>query len=76
MWKRFYTHGEFSWRVKSLCTGMGEGEIIVHNAAMNQNPNQSWSSSFPAVVHIFYINFKHQLLSIFFKMLEHFSDHF
>ena len=40
MWMWFYTQGKFSWRKKSLCTGMGggEGEIIVHNAAMNQNP--------------------------------------
>ena len=35
MWMRFYTQGKFSWRKKSLCTGMGgEGEIIVHNAAL------------------------------------------
>ena len=23
--RRFYTQGEFSWREKSLCTGMGGG---------------------------------------------------
>ena len=40
MWMRFYTQGKFSRRKKSLCTGVGggRGEIIVHNAAMNQNP--------------------------------------
>ena len=41
----------------------------MHNVAMkSETPNPSWSSSFPAAVlsHFFYINFKHQLLSIFF----------
>ena len=36
MWKRFYTESEFSW----MKMGVGEGEIIVHNAAMNRNPKR------------------------------------
>ena len=66
---RFYSQGKFSWRKTSLCTGMGgEGEIIVHNAAMNQNPKTKAGPT-PSLLlfyHIFYINFKHQLLSIFY----------
>ena len=74
MWMRFYTQGKFSWRKKSLCTGMGgEGEIIVHNAAMNQNPKPRWSYSFPAAV---LSHFLHQLQTsitfLLFFMLEHF----
>ena len=70
---RFYTQGKFSWRKKSLCTWMGGREKSL--CTMQQwirTPNPSWSYSFPAAVlsHFFYINFKHQLLSI--CMLEHF----
>ena len=69
MWMRFYTQGKFSRRKKSLCTGVGgEGEIIVHNAAMNQNPKPKLVLLLPCCCSItyFYINFKHQLLFIIF----------
>ena len=43
-------------------------EIIVHNAAMNQNPKPKLVLLLPCCcsIHIFYINFKHQLLFIIF----------
>ena len=59
MWKRFYTQGEFSWREKSLYTGMGEGEIIVHNAAMNQKPKHELVLLLPLL--LFHHIFLHQL---------------
>ena len=53
------------------------GEIIVHNAAMNPKWTQTQAGPPPSLLlfhHIFYINLKHQLLSIF--MLEHFFRQF
>ena len=53
MWKRFYTQGAQEW-----------GGIIVHNAAMNQNPKPELVLLIPCCCSIsffFYINFKHQL---------------
>ena len=75
MWMRFYTQGKFSWRKKSLCTGMGgEGEIIVHNAAMNQNPKPKLVLLLPCCCSITF--FLHQLQTsitfLLFFMLEHF----
>ena len=68
MWMRFYTQGKFSWRKKSFCTGMGGGR---NNCAQcsNESEPQTQAGPTPSLLlfyHIFYINFKHQFLSIFY----------
>ena len=74
MWMRFYTQGKFSWRKKSLCTGMGgEGEIIVHNAAMNQNPKPKLVLLLPCCCFItFFTSTSNINYFVLFFMLEHF----
>ena len=69
MWMRFYTQGKFSWRKKSLCTGVGGGGRNHCAQCSNESEPQTQAGPTPSLLlfyHIFYINFKHQLLFIIF----------
>ena len=72
MWMRFYTQGKFSWRKKSLCTGMG-GEKSLCNAAMNQNPKPKLVLLLPCGCSItFFTSTSNINYLLLFFMLEHF----
>ena len=72
MWKRFHTKGEFSWREKSLCTGMGGGRNHCAQCSYESKP-QTRAGPPPSLLlfHHIFTSTSNINYSVFFVMIEH-----